>query len=348
MNTQHIDGSMGEGGGQVLRTSLTLSMCLQAPVVITNVRAGRAKPGLLRQHLAALRAAAEICGAQLSGDALGSTEVRFAPGALRAGTYEFRIGSAGSSTLLVQTVLPALALLDTPSTIVVHGGTHNGMAPSVDFLELSLFPLLKQMGVRVDSKLHRHGFYPIGGGRWEVTVHPWRQPAPLELRGRGSWIEHRAQVTSSQLQAHIAERELARVARKLGWPDEALSSCDVGSLGPGNIVSLRSRFEHVTEVFEAVGGLGISAERVAGRAIRDARRYLAAGYAVGEYLADQLLLPMVLGAGGEFTTGALSSHSRTNIALINRWLGAPCIAVSDAGGLPSSVVSIPSGLALAC
>ncbi len=350
MSTQQIDGSMGEGGGQVLRTSLTLSMCLGVPVKITNIRAGRKKPGLLRQHLAALRAAAEICDAEINGDALGSTEVRFVPGALRPGNYEFRIGSAGSSTLLVQTVLPALALLERSSTIIVHGGTHNGMAPSVDFLELALFPLLARMGVQVDSTLHRHGFYPIGGGRWEVTVHPWRQPAPLQLFRRGSWIENRATVTSSQLQGHIAERELARVARKLGWPEKALISSDVASLGPGNIVSLRSRFEHVTEVFEAVGGLGISAERVAGRAIRDARRYLAADYAVGEYLADQLLLPMVIGAGGEFTTGALSSHSRTNMALISGWLGASSIAASEGNpdGAPSSVVSIPSGLALAC
>ena len=349
MADMQIDGSMGEGGGQVLRTALTLAMCLQQPIVVSNVRAGRAKPGLLRQHLAALKAAAEITDAQVEGATLGSTRIRFAPGGPRAGAYEFRIGSAGSTTLLVQTLLPVLALRDEPSTLIVHGGTHNGMAPSVDFVELALIPLLARIGIRVDSTLHQHGFYPNGGGRWELTIHPWRDCAAFEQTRRGALVSRQAVAMVSNLQMHVAERELDRVAKKLRWSSSELVPREVTASGPGNIVSLRCRFEGVTEVFEAVGALGVSAERVAGRAIGDARRYLAGSHALGEYLADQLLLPMVLGSGGEFTTGALSSHCRTNAVLINRMLGAEqvafCTGESKTG--PHSTLRISNGLALA-
>lgn len=345
-----IDGSMGEGGGQVLRTALTLSMCLQRSIAVVNIRAGRSKPGLLRQHLAAIRASQEICGAQVEGAELGATEIQFAPQPIQAGSYEFRIGSAGSTTLLLQTVLPALALLDKPSQVVVHGGTHNGMAPSVDFMELAFLPVLARMGIRVESKLHQHGFYPNGGGHWAVDIHPWAESNVLSLMERGDSISRQAVVTSSNLQSHIAQRELDRVAKKLQWSADELVIREVVAPGPGNIVSLRCQYASITEVFEATGSMGVSAERVAGRVIRDAKRYLQAEHAVGEYLADQLLLPMVLGAGGEFTTGALSEHCRTNMALISQMLDADKFDVYESvvDDNPHTIVRIPRGLALNC
>ncbi len=350
MNIEHrIDGNQGEGGGQVLRTALTLAMCLRTPIEVKNIRAGRKKPGLLRQHLAALKAAAEICSAEVEGAQLGSTVVRFAPKALKAGAYEFRIGSAGSTTLLVQTILPALALLGERSTVTVHGGTHNGMAPSVDFVELALMPMLARVGLRVESELLQHGFYPNGGGSWQVVIHPWRKASELRQTDRGALVSRTAVATISNLQAHIGERKLERVAKKLSWSEHELMLSEVVAPGPGNILSLRCAFEHVTEVFESVATLGVSAERVAGRAIRDAKQFARSRYAVGEYLADQLLLPLVLGRGGEFTTGALSSHCRTNMALINEMLGAEHFAVmeekTDHG--PQSTIRIQNGLALA-
>ena len=349
MAVVRIDGSMGEGGGQVLRTALTLSMCLKQPIAVSNIRAGRKKPGLLRQHLAALKAAAEISDAELEGAELGSTEIGFIPGVVRSGSYEFKIGSAGSTTLLAQTIIPALGLLKEQSKLTVHGGTHNGMAPSVEFVELALAPLLKRAGLTVNSHLLRYGFYPNGGGTWRAKVEPWSNARFVELAVRGKPVSREAVATISNLQSHVGERELERVAKKMSWPSEELALKEVTAPGPGNLLSLRCAYENITEVFESVGSIGLSAERVAGRAIRDAKRYMQSEHAVGEYLADQLLLPLVLGAGGVFTTGPLSSHCRTNMLLINQMLGADYFEVTeemtDTG--PHSTVTIPKGLALA-
>ena len=349
MAAMEIDGSMGEGGGQVLRTALTLSMCLTQPIAVTNIRSGRKKSGLLRQHLAALKAAAEISDAELEGAELGSTEIRFLPGVVKSGSYEFKIGSAGSTTLLAQTIIPALSMLKEQSSVTVHGGTHNGMAPSVEFVELALVPLLKRAGLGMDSDLLRYGFYPNGGGTWKATVEPWTNARFVELIVRGKPVSREAVATISNLQSHIGERELERVAKKLAWTNEELVLKEVSAPGPGNLLSLRCVYENVTEVFESVGSIGLSAERVAGRAIRDAKQYVQGRHVVGEYLADQLLLPLVLGAGGVFTTGALSSHCRTNMALINQMLGADYFEIveemTEVG--PHSTIRIPKGLALA-
>ena len=339
-----IDGSAGEGGGQILRTSLTLAMVTGRPVRIKNIRAGRAKPGLMRQHLAAVQAAQRISGAVVSGDELGSQEVCFAPQPVMAGHYEFRIGSAGSTTLLMQTLLPALALAGEPSTVTVHGGTHNGMAPSVDFCELSLLPLLARMGLQTQSTLVSHGFFPNGGGQWRLHIEPWAAPATLRLLERGGLVARQAVAKISNLETHIADRELARVAKKLRWNPKELIREEVCASGPGNMLSLRCQYRHVAETFEVPGALGVTAERVAGRAITQARAYMEGDFAVGEYLADQLLLPMVLGGGGEFSTGVLSEHCRTNMALIERFFGASLFEVTEANG--RSTIRIPRGLAV--
>ena len=349
MTVLEIDGNMGEGGGQVLRSAVTLAMCLNKPIVVKNIRAGRKKTGLLRQHLAAVNAAAAISNGQLEGAQLGSTCIRFTPGELTAGTFEFRIGSAGSTTLLMQTILPALSLMKEPSTVVVHGGTHNGMAPSVDFFELALVPLLARMGLSVTSSLHEHGFYPNGGGRWQLEIEPWTQSTPLHQIERGQLVSRSAVAKISGLQEHIAARELARVRKKLKWAEHELTLQKVSSQGPGNILSLRCAYDNVTEVFESVGTMGVSAERVAGRAVRDAKRFLNGCHGVGEYLADQLLVPMILGSGGVFTTGELSSHCVTNMALINNMVGSEMFdvvkEVAEQG--PFTTVRIFDGLRLA-
>lgn len=344
-----VDGRTGEGGGQVLRTALTLSMCTSRPIVVSNIRAGRNKPGLLRQHLAAVRAAQTISAAEVTGAELGATQVEFAPRKIRAGDYGFPIGSAGSTTLLMQTILPALALASEPSAVRVQGGTHNGMAPSVDFFERVFVPALARIGVAVESGLGRHGFYPNGGGDWRVVIHPTADRSPLRLIERGALVSRKAVAKVSNLQRHIAERELERVSKKLGWTDEQLELEEVSSPGPGNVLSLRCEYEGVTEVFESVGSPGVSAERVAGRAIREARAYEKGQYPVGEYLADQLLVPMVLGRGGEFVTGRLSDHTRTNMRVIEQMLGGARFEVCEHEGDRGVVhtnVRIPEGMAL--
>jgi RNA 3'-terminal phosphate cyclase (ATP) len=166
----HINGSHGEGGGQIVRSSLALSLVTGRPFTIENLRGRREKPGLARQHLTAVRAAAQIGAAEIEGDEVGSRSITFRPTKLQAGDHTFSIGTAGSATLVLQTVLPALLIADGPSRITLEGGTHNHRAPSYEFLANAYLPLVNQMGARVSAELQRRGFYPAGGGRFIVIV----------------------------------------------------------------------------------------------------------------------------------------------------------------------------------
>ncbi len=316
-----IDGSRGEGGGQLLRSALSLSMVTGRPVRIEQIRAGRRKPGLMRQHLACVRAAQAICGAKVVGDSAGSSCVEFRPGPIRAGSYRFVIGSAGSTMLLLQTILPALLLAEAPSSLELEGGTHNDMAPSSDFIALSFLPLLRQMGAEVTLELKRHGFYPAGGGQLQVQVQPWRERRPLALAEPEAVAWREAVVTSAQLAGHIAQRELGRVQALCNWQSEWCRSEVVTSAGPGNVLSLRLHHRQHATVIERVGRIGIAAEQVASLAVASWRRLVAAGVEVEEHLADQLLVPLVIGAGGTFRTVRPSSHLLSNLEVIRAFSG---------------------------
>jgi len=314
---KYIDGSQGEGGGQIFRTSLTLSMCTGEPVTITNIRAGRKKPGLLRQHLTCLKAAQEVSNASVEGAELGSGRVVFRPGRVKAGRYHFSIGSAGSTTLVFQTLYLPLLMADGDSELLLEGGTHNGLSPSVDFLQYAFFPQLKKMGVTLDAELLAYGFYPAGGGCWRAGIFAGAAIGAYQnSETRGALRETAAVVTSAKIPQHVAERELRRVADKLRLTSESLSRNMVSSVGPGNMVSLRASFDNITEVVEVIGERGVVAESVADKAIGLLNRYLASAATIGEHLADQLLLPMALGGGGSFTTLKPSQHLETNAAVI--------------------------------
>jgi len=315
-----IDGSQGEGGGQIFRTSLTLSMCLGKSVRIANIRAGRAKPGLLRQHLTCLHAAQAICSASVTGGELGSTDVTFKPGAVRAGVYRFAVGTAGSTSLVFQTIWLPLCFAEGVSEIVLEGGTHNGFAPSFDYIDTCFRPVIEGMGYRVEAALERFGFYPAGGGLWRVQIHPVDEIKALKLMERGEVRRCLAVATSSRIPEHITERELAQAKKQCSWPELLVRQRLVESSGPGNIFSLRIESENITEVIEVVGERRLSAERVADRAISAVIRYLTADVPVGEYLADQLLLTMVLGGGGKFRTLRPSQHLLSNTEVIRQFM----------------------------
>jgi RNA 3'-terminal phosphate cyclase (ATP) len=322
-----IDGSHGEGGGQILRTSLALSLITGSPLRIEKIRAGRRNPGLLRQHLTSVQAAAKIGQAETAGANLGSTQLTFTPKTITPGEYHFAIGTAGSTTLVLQTVLPALMIANAPTTLVLEGGTHNPFAPPFDFLEKAFLPLLKRMGVRVDAELVNYGFYPAGGGKLVFKIHPVASPkqpsglARLDLNERGEVRERRARVVLCHLPRNIAERELNIVQKKLSWPKKWHKvETPTNAIAPGNFVSLEIECDHVTEVFTGFGERTVAAEAVADHAARAARRYLASDAAVGEYLADQLLLPMAVAGGGSFTTLPPSRHTTTNIEIIKKFL----------------------------
>ncbi len=314
-----IDGSQGEGGGQVLRTSLALSMVTGRPFRIEKIRAGRKKPGLMRQHLTAVRAAAQVCNAKIGGDAIGSVELTFEPATVQPGNYQFAVGTAGSATLVLQTVLPALLLADQPSELTLEGGTHNPWAPPFDFLTRALLPLLDRMGLHAMATLDRPGFYPAGGGKFRVSVQPRGELVPLDLLERGQAVSRLARAVVARLPERIAERELALVRHKLNWSDDCLRAETANdSVGPGNVILIEIASEHVTELFTGFGSVERSSEEVAGEAIDEARRYLAAGVPVGVHLADQLLIPLAL-AGGRFRTLAPSRHTTTNIDVIKHF-----------------------------
>jgi RNA 3'-terminal phosphate cyclase (ATP) len=315
-----IDGSYGEGGGQILRTSLALSLVTEKPFSIHNIRAGRKKPGLMRQHLTAVNAAAEIGQAAIEGNRIGSQAFTFEPETIKPGNYHFAIGSAGSCTLVFQTILPALVIAGGPSEIILEGGTHNPFAPPFDFLEKAFLPVINRMGSRVDAVLERPGFFPAGGGRFKVSIAPGELDS-LELIGRGNIVKKAARASVANLPVSIANRELKVIRKELDWGTELLEAVEVeNSRGPGNILTVEIESENITEVFTGFGEKGVPAEKVAKRVVKSLREYLAFNVPVGRYLADQLLIPMALAGGGKFRTLSLTRHTKTNIEIIKKFL----------------------------
>ncbi len=325
----HIDGSQGEGGGQILRTSLALSAITGRGVRFSKIRAGRAKPGLLRQHLTAARAAAEVCSGVLEGAELRSDALRLGPGEIRGGHYHFAVGTAGSACLVCQTVLPMLLRATERSEVVLEGGTHAMSAPSFDFFATVFLPLLRRMGAKVDVELTRHGFYPAGGGRFVMHVEP-TPLAPLSLLDAGPLRVHAVEALVANLPFHIARREVQQVAAAFGLPEDRCHARNVDSPGPGNVLAIELTSvptgdgneprEPLQERVTAFGRKNLRAEGVAKQAVQEARALVEARVSVGAHLADQLLLPMALAGGGAFRTLPLSLHSQTNIRVIKRFL----------------------------
>ncbi len=331
-----IDGSVGEGGGQILRTSLALSAALGMPFTITNIRKGREKPGLMRQHLTAVQAAQRICDARVSGAAVGSTQLAFEPGALHGGDFTFSIGTAGSTTMVMQAVLPALMVAPQPSRITVEGGTHQTHAPPFEFFAKALVPLMNRMGPRITARLERHGFYPAGGGRIVIDVNPVTSLAPLHLPHPGERGTPRLTVLLAKLHMNIGLRERERVMEKLtiDAPLHCIEYIDA-SHSAGNVVLVEVPGQHVTEVFSALGEVGRPAESVCDQVVREVRQYVSADVAVGTYLADQLMAPMAIAAargghaGGAFTTLPLSMHAHTNLGTIATMTGLRAAATGE-------------------
>ena len=321
-----IDGSFGEGGGQIVRSSLALSAVTGLAFTITNIRAGRKKSGLKRQHVVGVKAAAEICDATVSGAELNSATITFEPGAIRGGDYRFQINSAGSTTLVAQTVLPPLMLADERSTVSISGGTHNPGGPPFDFLDRVYLQQLNKFGPIVTAKLSKHGFYPAGGGEIQLTIEPAKKFKGVELLERHSKPIPKVTALVSSLPRHIAERECDVIRRKSNWNSSCFQIVEIQKpVGPGNVVLIELASENVTAMFTAIGKQGVTAERVARGVYREAAAYLESNIPVCEFLADQILLPMGLAAAqrqqSSFRTGPLSSHSETHIEILKRFLG---------------------------
>ena len=327
MELIELDGSTGEGGGQILRTSLALSMCTGRPMAIQRIRAKRPKPGLMRQHLTCVQAAVAVCGGKVEGAELGSQTLVFEPGPVRAGDYAFNVGTAGSCTLVLQTVLPALMLCTDPSRVSLSGGTHNPMAPPFHFLERSFAPLLRRLGVGLDLELRRLGFYPAGGGEFSALVQPTAVGLqPFDLAERGPVQDAYAECFAPALPSAVAVRELTALARALGWSSEQLRTPAVRqNEGPGNALLATLAYAHVSEVVIGFGEKGVSAEQVASALVKEIKAHQASEGALGQHLADQWMLPLALAVvarGGEasFTCTEMTEHAMTNIGVIKQFL----------------------------
>ena len=316
-----VDGSSGEGGGQILRTSLALSCITGKPLRIENIRAARPKPGLARQHLVCVQAACEISSARCEGDALGSQVLDFQPGPVRSGDYHFDIGSAGSSSLVVQTILPALFGAYKPSRVTVIGGTHNPWAPPFDFLSDTFLPAIATAGFSANCKLIRHGFYPAGGGKMTFRIEPnCRLDQPVDLCIGTNDFQIHARIYTAKLPNQIALRQ-----------EKLLLDCDLDiteiehidatdSAGPGNCVMIGIVCRGRTTVFTAFGQKGKPSRKVVGELIGLAHDFLESAAPVDRFLADQLLIYMALAKAGAFTTSELSNHLTTNIEVIKQFL----------------------------
>ncbi|MFO1434172.1 MAG: RNA 3'-terminal phosphate cyclase [Candidatus Competibacteraceae bacterium] len=320
MDLLTIDGSFGEGGGQIVRTGLSLALCTGRSIRISPIRPHRTKPGLRPQHLTAVQAAVQVSGGHAEGAAVGSLELEFYPGSVRPGAYTIAIGTAGSTSLVFQTLLPALLTAAAPSRLSLEGGTHNPLAPTFEFIQQAFLPVIDRMGPRVEAHLERYGFYPAGGGRWSAEIQPCQRLRPLTLLERGAVLECQAQALLARLPDHIAQRELQTVAALLAWEPSSLTSLRVASPGPGNCLNLMVRSEQITELFTGFGQRGVRAEQVARIVAEQVHDYLTAGVPVGEQLADQLLLPLALAGAGEFLTLRPSRHTLTNQAVIQQCL----------------------------
>ena len=330
METVFVDGSMGEGGGQILRTSLALACITGRNLHIENIRAARRKPGLARQHLSCVRAAREICGGQCQGATLGSQVLDFQPGPIRSGDFSFDIGSAGSASLVIQTVLPALFLADKPSTVTVTGGTHNPWAPPFDFLAETFLPAIVTAGFDTDCKLVKHGFFPAGGGKITLDVKPRQENLnqTIHLCEPTEQIQIQARIYTAKLPAHIAQRQKKLLLQsKLKFQNiEHIEVTD--SNGPGNCIMIRLVAASSaawgwlgrTTVFTAFGQRGKPSEKLVGEVVSLAEDFLPSGAATDRFLADQLLIYMAISKAGCYTTNELSTHLTTNTETIKKFL----------------------------
>lgn len=313
-----IDGATGEGGGQILRSSLSLSLLTGRGMVMTNIRANRKKPGLKRQHLTCIRAAQAISQATVKGNELGSSTLHFYPKSVNGGKHHFDTGSAGSTTLVCQTVLlPLLLSAKEPSQLTFSGGTHNPMAPSLSFLEACFLPVLAHMGAQCSVSTERIGFMPAGGGQWKMEIAP-STLSPLQLTTPQKINKQRVVTLQSGIHRSVAERGHSEY-KTLSTAIDEYQFEFMDSPCPGIAMAHYIDFEHYSLMVERLGRHRLPIEKIARDIAKNAKQLAAANHIACEYLEDQLLLPLAV-CGGELKISHNSSHTKTNIDLINQWL----------------------------
>lgn len=346
-----IDGSMGEGGGQVLRTALSLAVITGMPVTLERIRLGRKKPGLMAQHLKAVDAATAICRASVEGAALGSTQLRFEPGEIRSGRYRFDIGTAGSALLVLQTIFTPLSLANSASSIIINGGTHVPWSPCFHYVDLLWLPTLRSMGFDALLNLDLAGFYPRGGGRISATIRPAASLRPLNLTQRGASLRVDGISAVANLPVGIAERQKRQAVLRLeatrkttGLSATRVRILQLRSKVKGTFLLLLAQFENSACCYTSLGELHKPAERVADQAVNALLKFMQSDGAIDQYLADQLLLPFSLVEGeSQFYTCQITSHLLTNAEVIRLFLPVE-IVIQGGEGSPGLVRVCANGI----
>lgn len=321
-----IDGSYGEGGGQVLRTSLTLAGLTGKPLEIINIRKGRKNPGLKPQHIISAKAVSEITSGRLEGADIDSQALRFSPGRIKRGSYLFDVTTAGSTGLILQTAIPVLSFADGPSRITIKGGTHVQWSPTLDYLIRVFLPEVTKIGISTDLTVKKWGFYPVGGGEVEVHIRPCRPPLKgVDILERGTFLGLYILSTVANLPLSIAERQRDRAIKRLQIADRRLQIesevKEVPSPGKGTSLFILLEFGNIRAGFSALGAIGRPAEKVADEAVDEFLSYWQGKGAMDPYLADQFVLYAALAEGlSSFTTSRITNHLLTNIWVIEQFL----------------------------
>ena len=343
----HIDGSSGNGGGEILRSSLTLAMLTGRAFRLTNIRANKKNSGLLRHDISAIKAAAEICQARTKGVTLLSKHIDFYPGTVRAGDYHFRLNTARSVTNLAPMLIPPLLTANQASTLAIEGGTHIKHAPPFEFLTQSYLPTLKKIGATVEATLIEYGFHPAGGGKIIMTTHPRKTLRSLNLTRKNTRYNISAGAITAHLPTKIAQRELDTIHKKLDLAEEYLKISVVKrSSSPGNLVIITVRSSTLHECFSSFGEPGLNAQTVANKVCEVTQDYLESNACVSPFLAEHLIIPLTLSANSVFTTLNLNPQTQTTIEIITRFkankitISAPIKAVSTPKDTNISIITI--------
>jgi RNA 3'-terminal phosphate cyclase (ATP) len=326
-----IDGARGEGGGQILRTALTFSALFRRSVHIDNIRAGRRKPGLAAQHITSIRATAAICAARVEGDALGSQALDFAPqAAAQSGAYHFDVaearegGSAGATSLVLQTILLPLALAEGESHVTIKGGTHMRWSPSFDFLRDVWLPMLNATGIDAEVTLDAWGWFPVGQGQVRAGTRGRgdRKLVPVNLVERGTLRDIAVRAVAANLPAQIPQRMADRTSALLTGLDVpvAIEPLRVRAACAGAGIFLTAHYENIRCGFSALGARGKPAEQVAEEAVKGLLAHHDAGAALDEHLGDQILAPLAVADGpSRFSVQRISRHLETNAWLVEHF-----------------------------
>ena len=318
-----IDGRYGEGGGQILRTALTLSAIFKVPVHINHIRGNRKKPGLRPQHLIAVNALTTITGAKVEGDKIDSNELVFQPGEIRGGNYSFNIGTAGSTSLVLQSMIPVLLFGKTPSQVQITGGTHVPWSPSFHYLKAVFLPTLRKMGVEVSLEIGKWGWYPKGGGKIRAFIKNTHGLNAIHLSNRGELVNLHIISAISNLPLSIAKRQRDQASKQIEYLglNPTISIENAPSPGQGTVLFISAHFDGSIAGFTSLGKRGKRAEEVADDACKEFIKFLNSKGVIDIHLADQLVLYMALAGGrSKLIAESITEHIRTNIWVIERFL----------------------------